>query len=288
MRIGLNLEKRGKVQMIDRYYCFAGIGIQIRQDQEDVLNGFEEFETEAIRDPQIVFEMYQERKNYRQCYGIEYYTAQPDWPYLFCSKKDPKVRMTANRTWTRAIIEGCRSAGESVMEMLLAGFYSFFSLHGGILVHASSVRWQDEAIIFTAPSGTGKTTQAELWEKYKNAEILNGDKMLLDCAEGRCDAWGSPWRGSSNYALNEKASLRAVVVLEQAEKNSIRRLEGNDALAWFSPHLFYPSWNEECTKGVMDAFSNLMKRVPVYLLSCLPDREAVELTCNTIWGEESV
>lgn len=274
--------------MIDRYYRFADIGIRIIQDQENPLAGFEEFETEPISDPQVVFELYQDRKNYRQCYGIEYYTVQPDWPYLFCSKKYPEVRMTANRTWTRGIIEGCQSSGEGVMEVLLAGFYSFFSLRGGILVHASSVKWRDEAIIFTAASGTGKTTQAELWEKYKNAGILNGDKMLLACSGDGCDAWGSPWRGSSKYALNEKAPLRAVVVLEQAKSNTIRRLGGEEALARFSPHLFYPSWNEECTKGVMDAFSNLMKRVPVYLLSCLPDREAVEITCNTIWGEKSV
>ena len=58
-----------------------------------------------------------------------------------------------------------------------------------------------------------------------------------------------------------------------------------EALARFSPHLFYPTWNEECTGKVMDSFGRLMKQVPVYLLSCLPDREAVEVTCNKIWGE---
>lgn len=271
--------------MIDRYYRFADIVIQIRQDQEEILPLIEKFEVEAVGEPQIVFELYQGNRNYRQCYGVEYYSVQSDWPYLFFSRNYPKVRMTVNRTWNRMIIEGCRSACEGVMELLLVGFYSFFSLYGGILLHASAVEWKGEAIIFTAASGTGKTTQAELWHRYKKARIINGDKMLINCSGGVCDAWGSPWRGSSNYALNVKAPLRAVVVLEQAKSNSIRRLEGEEALARFSPHLFYPTWNEECTGKVMDSFGRLMKQVPVYLLSCLPDREAVEVTCNKIWGE---
>ena len=274
--------------MIDRYYRFADIVIRIHQEQEELLPLFEGFEAEAVSEPQIVFELYQGNRNFRQCYGVEYRSVQPDWPYLFFSKKYPKVRMTANRTWNRMIIEGCRSACEGVMEVLLVGFYSFFSTRGGLLTHASAIEWKGEAIIFTAASGTGKTTQAELWQQYNNARIINGDKILIDCSGGECHAWGSPWRGSSDYALNVKAPLRAVVVLEQAKRNSIRRLVGEEALARFSPHLFYPAWNEACTEKVMDSFGRLMKRVPVYLLSCLPDREAVEITCNKIWGEQSV
>ena len=62
--------------MIDRYYRFADIVIQIRQDQEEILPLIEKFEVEAVGEPQIVFELYQGNRNYRQCYGVEYYSVQ--------------------------------------------------------------------------------------------------------------------------------------------------------------------------------------------------------------------
>ena len=140
-------------------------------------------------------------------------------------------------------------------------------------------------MIFTASSGTGKTTQAELWEKYKNAEILNGDKAVLDCSETGCMLWGTPWKGSSSYAVNEKVPLKAIVVLAQGSKNEIRRLEGDEAVSAFFSHVFFPSWNRLCVTEVMNSLDVLVRQVPVYFLSCLPDKEAVELACRTVWGE---
>lgn len=271
--------------MTDRYYRIAGIPVLVRMEEDEPLPLFEGFTEEGAVRPQMIFELYQENKRFRQFYGIEYCHAKEGQEHVFLSRSHPKVRMTANAAWDRMVVEGCASAHDGVMEVILAGFYSFFSLRGGMLLHASAVRWREEAVVFTAASGTGKTTQAQLWEKYKKAEILNGDKVLIDCAADGCCAWGSPWRGSSPYAMNTKAPLRAVVVLEQAQENRIRRIEGEEALARLSPHFFYPSWNEECVLGVMDAFGSLMRRTPVYLLSCLPDEDAVALTCEKLWGE---
>ena len=172
------------------------------------------------------------------------------------------------------------------MEVFLAGFYSYFSCRGGVLCHASAIEWKGESVIFTAASGTGKTTQAMLWEKYRGAKILNGDKMLLETGGICCRAWGSPWRGSSPYGRNESAPLRAVIVLEQAEKNSIREIGGAEIMAALSPHLFYPMWSRECVNNVMKALDWLLERTPVYLLACRPDQEAVELVHRTIWGEK--
>ena len=51
--------------------------------------------------------------------------------------------------------------------------------HESIILHASYVNYNGKAILFTAPSGTGKSTQAALWEEYKGAEIVNGDRVII-------------------------------------------------------------------------------------------------------------
>lgn len=57
------------------------------------------------------------------------------------------------------------------------------------LMHGVVVSWKDTGYMFTAPSGTGKSTHAALWKKYlgDEVEIINGDKPILNicCSDGR-------------------------------------------------------------------------------------------------------
>ncbi len=269
--------------MKDRYYSIAGITVKIRMEGEiGMLSAFQCREAE----PEITVEIYQENQEILCWYGIEYWQRRAERPHLFLSKASPAVRLTASGDWSHMVIEGAAAGDTGVMEVFLAGFYSWLSLRGGVVGHASVISWQKEAVIFTAASGTGKTTQARLWEKYKEAEILNGDKVILECSPQMCWAWGSPWRGSSPYGLNQRAPLKAVVALEQAKENRIRRLDSAEAGRYVLPHIFFPLWNGECTEAVMRAMDQILSRTPVFLLSCLPDREAVEAACRAIWGEK--
>lgn len=271
--------------MTNRYYRIADVNIKVCMEQETEIPMFQNFETEESGTSQITVEMYQSAEIFQKWYGIEYCHGEIEYPHLFISKTYPQVRMKAHKDWKRFIIEGCNYGIDGVMEVFLTGFYSYLSFHGGILSHASVVCWQGETIIFTAASGTGKTTQAELWNKYRDAEIINGDKVFVVCREDGCTAWGTPWKGSSPYCMNKKAPLRAIVVLEQAKRNDIRKIEGTEAMSRLMPHLFYPLWDKECIRAAMDSIDLLLRQTPVYLLTCLPDQQAVEITCRAIWGD---
>lgn len=273
--------------MISRYYRIAGRVVKLCSETEEIFPDLEGFETEEDTKPEAAVELYRLRKRFQLWYGVEYCRADLEYPHLLMSRAHPRIRLTADAEWRDLTIEGAQYGTEGVMEVLLTAFYSRLSMTGYLLAHASCICWNGESIIFTASSGTGKTTQAELWKKYKNAEILNGDKVILECGGESCAAWGSPWKGSSPYAVNKKAPLRAVVVLSQGKENIIRRLEKEESMELFFPHIFYPSWDAACAGKAMESLDTLMRRVPVYHLSCLPDRGAVETACREIWGDDA-
>jgi hypothetical protein len=75
----------------------------------------------------------------------------------------------------------------------------------------------------------------------------------------------------------------AIIVLEQAEENSIRKLSGMETLEKLLPHVFFPNWDPRCEKAVFDLLSTLLERVDVYLLRCRPDEDAVALTEKTVF-----
>ena len=105
------------------------------------------------------------------------------------------------------------------------GMETLFLRKNCLMLHAALIRWQGKGILFTAPSGTGKSTQAGLWEKYEEADILNGDRAAVRKDKNGCwQAYGLPYAGSSGIYRNEKAPVSAIIVLRQAYENRIQRL----------------------------------------------------------------
>lgn len=146
---------------------------------------------------------------------------------------------------------------------------------GAFLIHASHIAWQGKSILFTAPSGGGKTTQAELWQKHRNARIINGDRAIVLPGEEGCFALGVPYGGSSGIAKPHKQPLAAIVYVKQAPENRISRLTGLDAFRHVWEGCSLDTWCRvdvaACTDGVLSA----LEQTPVYLLECTPDAGAV-------------
>ena len=95
-----------------------------------------------------------------------------------------------------------------------------------ILMHASYIEYQGKAILFTAPSGTGKSTQADLWEKLRGARILNGDRCAVQLREDGFYVCGVPFAGSSNICENVTLPLKTIVCLSQAPQTTITPIKG--------------------------------------------------------------
>lgn len=156
--------------------------------------------------------------------------------------------------------------------------------HKGLVLHASAVQYEGKGILFSAPSETGKTTQARLWCEKMGAELINNDRPAVKVIENKAYVYGTPWSGLPSECNNNYSSLNAIVMLEQASENSIYKLNTSEAISRLMPRCFWPYYDS----GLMDiAISNLerlLKNVPIYLLKCMPDMGAVELVYKTIWG----
>ena len=109
-------------------------------------------------------------------------------------------------------------------------FTSLFALerhmikNDSLILHCAYMVYQGKAILFSAPSGTGKSTQAELWKQYRGSRIVNGDRALLRKIDGVWSACGWPVCGSSDICESEDTPLYTIVMLRQGETNHIERL----------------------------------------------------------------
>lgn len=163
-----------------------------------------------------------------------------------------------------------------------------FLFYHAFWLHASLVAWKDKGIVFTAPSGTGKSTQAELWQKYLGASILNGDRVLLRNHGSQWRGHGSIYAGSSHIYSNDSAKVHMLIILEQGQENKLIRLKPSEAFSEIYSGILTNPWDTEFTNRIIDEIMDLIAFVPVYRFRCRPDQDAVEMVRDELESLESV
>ncbi|AHF10356.1 hypothetical protein [Dehalobacter restrictus] len=215
--------------------------------------------------------------------GFSVYLSTPLYPF------GPVCKLTAAEDWRQVSIEYIKDLSDQQLAV-----FKFFSnivirnlilLHQGIILHASAIKWQDKGIAFTAPSGTGKSTQAQLWEAYRGAAVINDDTPILKRSAEKITIHGTPWCGSSHKHLNTSAPLNTIIVLEQSNKNSLHRLQEPELSSCLLPRFLLPYHDQRLMDLALGHIARIIASTPIYLLQCRPDQEAVELVHKVILNE---
>lgn len=147
-----------------------------------------------------------------------------------------------------------------------------------VLFHGSAIAVDGAAYIFTAPSGTGKTTHTRLWlSQLPQAHVLNGDKPFLKVDEGRVLVCGTPWQGKENYGTNEILPLKAICVLTRDTENHIESLSYEAALAPLIQQTYKPR-DTDLFLRTLQLIGVIGHSARLYHLGCNMEAEAAEVS----------
>lgn len=155
-----------------------------------------------------------------------------------------------------------------------------------LVLHCAYMQREGQAILFSAPSETGKTTQATLWGKHRGTRVVNGDKSLLTKNDGVWTANGWPVCGSSEVCHNESMPIRAIVMLSQGKTDTIEKLSPFQAFSKIYSQITVNFWNKAAQKKAMDLIEELVTSIPVYHLSCTISEDAVICLENMLIADE--
>lgn len=154
-----------------------------------------------------------------------------------------------------------------------------------ILFHGSAVGVDGKAYLFTAKSGTGKSTHAANWRSLfgEKAVMINDDKPLIRIHEDSAEIFGTPWDGKHHLSTNTSMPLKAVCILERDETNHIEKIEPREAYAMIMQQSYRPS-DAESIKKTLDLADKLVKVVELYKLGCNMEEESAEVAYNGMKG----
>lgn len=185
--------------------------------------------------------------------------------------------------------------------------------HRRLVFHGATIEYQGKAYIFTAPSGTGKTTHIRLWKRMfgERVGIINGDKPMLevwDATGGRnagdehhasVIACGTPWAGKERWQRNVSAPVAGICVVTRAANadddslnaaapdsgmafvdddgvaNTCERISVAEALPLILRQTYMPS-DPSMVAETLELLDEVLTDVPVYRLSCTISEAAVK------------
>lgn len=155
------------------------------------------------------------------------------------------------------------------------------------LMHGTVVAWKEQGFLFTAPSGTGKSTHASLWKKYlgEDVRIINGDKPILKVAENGILAYGTPWAGKECWEENTCVKLKGICFLYRGQINQIQKVTAGEALPLLMRQIYHPMDAETAGK-TLELLDRVMREVPLYVLQCDVSEEAVLCSLEGMAGEK--
>ena len=156
--------------------------------------------------------------------------------------------------------------------------------HGVLLLHGSALRFDEEAVVFAAPSGTGKSMHTALWRKVygERVTMIDDDKPFIRKKDGVYQVYGTPWNGKHHLGSNIHAPLKAIVQLTRGETNRMTPMRKPEAFQLLMKQVYAPS-DRESKMAVLDICSDLVHTVPFRLLECNMDDDAAVTAMEDIF-----
>lgn len=167
--------------------------------------------------------------------------------------------------------------------------YAFcFATQKTLLVHASVIRKDGVGYLMIAPSGTGKSTHTRMWfDNIPGCDLMNDDNPVVRIIGDEVIIYGSPWSGKTPCYRNIQAPVGAFVRIQQRPENHIERLRPVQAYAELLPSMSSMKWDHRVYSGVCDSIVELISRVGIYELGCLPNGDAAHVCYNAVAIQKS-
>ena len=155
--------------------------------------------------------------------------------------------------------------------------------YNGFFLHCSCLMYEGKAIIFTAKSGTGKSTHARLWREifgYK-VTMINDDKPIVRYIDNNFIIYGTPWNGKHSLSNNIKAPIKAIYYLQQAKENKVVKCDPISSISKILSQTILPD-NKKIMNNLLDMMEKLVCNIPMFDLYCNISDDAVYTVLDSL------
>ncbi|MBQ0099425.1 MAG: hypothetical protein KBS91_02620 [Firmicutes bacterium] len=210
--------------------------------------------------------------------------------YEYYGEEEPAYTLEV----TKEMIEREREGLSDFPDCYLEGLAVFRKLceyvlekKDGLIFHSSAVAVDGKAYLFTAPSGTGKSTHARLYRELLGDRVMmvNDDKPIIRYDNGDFYVYGTPWNGKHALDTNTRVKIEAICEIRRDKDNSIIKVTPKDMIPVVFNQTLRPQGIEEMDK-LIALLDKMLKTVKLYRLNCNMDISSAKLSYSVMSGEK--
>lgn len=203
-------------------------------------------------------------------------------PYLTTSLNNPDISIELTMEKLEEIKKRYNHLNLEEIEYIFLGqlFYRHILKYNGILLHSSCVVKDNQAYLFSAPSGTGKSTHTNLWlEEFKDAYILNDDKPAIIFKDNTLYAAGTPFSGKHDISKNLLVPIKGICFIERSLNNWIKEISSKQAIFEILNQTERIPYENDMTL-ILSHIENIVKNTKIYKMGCNISIDAVYTSFN--------
>jgi hypothetical protein len=147
----------------------------------------------------------------------------------------------------------------------------------GLFLHSCAVDYEENGILFSGVSGSGKSTMADLWRRFgpPTSSVIDDEHIIARCVENAPLLYGAPWSRGQREATFSRTAAKAIFFLSHGRRNRCVRLSSSEALAQLLSQVFLPVWSREQVELTVQTCAELLQAVDCYRLEFFPDPEII-------------
>ncbi len=157
---------------------------------------------------------------------------------------------------------------------------------GYVSLHSAAVNVNGEAFAFTAPSGVGKSTRAQAWIDALDAELINGDRPLINVC--RMELYGVPWDGKEQCFRNVSFPLKTICEVRRAKSAYVRKLSYAQKRNVLMQQCFIPMWDTETAAIQIANISRLAEETNIVRIFSGPTISDAQAIYNLVQKQQTL
>lgn len=146
----------------------------------------------------------------------------------------------------------------------------------GVIAHSAGMSFNGNGYLFPGCSGAGKSTVSRSLSGGDNIMLLSDDRIIIRKKADAFAIYGTPWPGEAGIAVNKSVPLKGVFFLQKSPNNIIEHIDEAEALRRSMSVLSVPWYDRDSISGALSLVSELVSKVPSYLLHFKPGQEVVD------------
>ena len=187
------------------------------------------------------------------------------------SKKNPGEMLEASTPDALERVQLCRRIAELLPK------------YDRVLFHGSSLAVDGRGVLFTAKSGTGKSTHARFWRESfgDRVRMINDDKPFLHIGEDGVTVYGTPWRGKHSLGENTQAPLEAIYFVNRGQENLVQSVSSRELYPLLLQQTYTPDDPVAMGKtlALVERLSSSVKLLKLY---CNLDPQAAQVALDAL------